>query len=158
MTGIGQDLGLLLLRLSGLYLAFGHGWGKVSQLASGGGRFIDGVRAMGFPFPEAFAWAAAAAEFGGGLLVAFGLLTRISAALAAFTMFIAVFARHHAHLRLLSTLGMAGASTTDLEQWGNPELAVTYLLLLAGVVLLGPGRFSIDHLFWDRPGHGRRRR
>jgi uncharacterized membrane protein YphA (DoxX/SURF4 family) len=33
-----RDLGLLILRLTGLYLAVGHGWGKIVGLASGQSR------------------------------------------------------------------------------------------------------------------------
>jgi uncharacterized membrane protein YphA (DoxX/SURF4 family) len=36
------------------------------------------------------------------------------------------------------------ASEETRRAWGNPELAIVYLLLCASVVLLGPGRFSID--------------
>ena len=156
MDGIWRDVGLLLLRLPGGYLALAHGWGKVVRLSTGeADRFIAVVRELGFPAPEAFAWAAAAAEFLGGLLVATGALTRVAAACGAATMFVAAFLRHHAHLQLLAPVGLTTASAQQLERWGDPEPALLYLLLLAGVTLLGPGRFSLDHLFWERPGRRR---
>ena len=45
-----SDVALLVLRLSGLGLAFAHGWPKVSSFIAGeGGRFIEGVERLGFP-------------------------------------------------------------------------------------------------------------
>jgi putative oxidoreductase len=140
-----NDLALLALRLSGLLLAVGHGWGKVAALASGnGGRFIESVAGLGFPAPGLFAWAAALGEFAGGLLVFVGLGTRYAAALAGFTMFVAAFFRHKAHLHLLVKLGLMQASEETLKGWGNPELALIYLLLMVSLVLTGPGRYALD--------------
>jgi putative oxidoreductase len=139
-----RDIGLLALRIAGLYLAVAHGYGKVVGLATGQGRFLQGVAEMGFPVPIVFAWAAALSEFAGGLLVALGLLTPWAAAFAAFTMVVAALGPHHALSQLLSSLGMAPVPEETLKGWGNPELAVAYLLIMVAVALLGPGRFSID--------------
>jgi len=146
-----NDVALLLLRLCGLFLAVGHGWGKVAMLSAGEGqRFIEGVAGLGFPAPALFAWAAALAEFGGGLCVALGLFTRYAAALAGFTMFVAAFFRHHAHHHLLVTLGLMSASEETLRSWGNPELALAYLLVMVALALLGGGRFALDSLIRKR--------
>jgi putative oxidoreductase len=148
-----RDVAVLILRLAGLGLALAHGWGKVAALAMGSGdRFVEGVASLGFPLPALFAWAAALAEFGGGLAVALGLGTRVAAGFAAFTMAVAAFGRHHAHELLLVKLGLAGATPDQLKAWGNPELALVYLALFLGVALLGGGRFSLD------AGLGRKRR
>jgi len=139
-----RDIGLLILRLAGLYLAVGHGWGKVTGLASGQSRFVEGVANMGFPMPVLFAWAAGLAEFAGGLAMALGLFTRWAALLAGCTMFVAAFVRHRALSQLLSWLGVAPATEEALRGWGNPELATIFLIVCVAVALLGPGRFSID--------------
>jgi len=44
----------------------------------------------------------------------------------------------------LARLGLAPVPEEALKAWGNPELALVYLLLFAAVALLGAGRFSID--------------
>lgn len=120
-----SDLGLLVLRLgAGLPLALAHGLGKLPP--SDG--FIEGTAEMGFPVPVLFAWAAALAEFAGGLLVAAGLLTRPAAVVAAFTMAVAAFVRHGG------------------DAFGDRELAIVYLVMLVAVALTGPGRFSLDAL------------
>jgi putative oxidoreductase len=139
-----RDLGLLILRLAGLYLAIGHGWGKVVGLASGESRFVEGVASLGFPVPIAFAWAAALSELVGGTAMALGLFTRWAAAFAATTMSVAAFLRHRAASQLLSWLGIAAASEESFKAWGNPELSTIYLLVCLAVALLGPGRFSVD--------------
>ena len=140
-----RDVALLILRLAGLGLALAHGWGKVVMLASGGGDgFTQAVAAMGFPMPGVFAWAAALAEFAGGLAVALGLATRPAAAAAAFTMAVAAFGRHHAHDRLLALVGLGQATPEQIKAWGNPELALLYLLALLTLALTGGGRFALD--------------
>ena len=139
-----REIGLLILRLAGLYLALGHGWGKVAGLAAGTSHFPEAVAAMGFPAPVVFAWAAGLAEFAGGLLVAAGLFTRWAAAFAAFNMFVAAFMRHHALRQLFGWLGLATISEETQKAWGAPELAIAYLVIMLSVALLGAGRYSID--------------
>lgn len=139
-----RDLGLLILRLAGLYLAIGHGWGKLVALASGQTRFVEAVANMGFPLPLLFAWAAALSECVGGIAIALGFFTRWAAVFAAGTMFVAAFVRHRAASHFLSWLGIAPASEESLKAWGNPELSTLFLIACLAVALLGPGRLSID--------------
>jgi putative oxidoreductase len=142
-----RDVGLLILRLAGLYLAISHGWSKVAGLASGQDGFVKGTAELGFPMPVLFAWVAALSEFLGGLLVTVGLGTRVAAAFAASTMAVAAFGRHHAHGRLLNALGIAPVSDEVLKGWGNPELALIYLLVFVAIACLGPGQWALDARF-----------
>jgi putative oxidoreductase len=142
-----DDLALLLLRLVGLALAFEHGWGKLTALATGeGGRFIQGTGALGFPMPGFFAWAAALAEFAGGLAVGLGIGTRVGAVFAAFTMGVAAFLRHHAAEQILVSLGLLAVPEETLKGWGNYELALAYFLPFAALALTGPGRFALERV------------
>ena len=142
-----QDVSLLLLRLCGLGLALLHGWGKVASLASGQGeRLIQGTSSLGFPMPVVFSWAAALSEFAGGLCVALGLGTRVAAGFAGFTMAVAAFGRHQAHRQLMVSLDLADISAETLQKWGKPEMALLYLVAFLALILLGPGRYSLDHI------------
>ena len=141
-----RDFGLLVLRLGGLLLLGYHGWGKLAALATGGGDgFVQGVTELGFPAPLVFAWAAALAESVGAVLLTVGLFTRVAAAGAAITMAVAAFARHHALDQALNALGIRAVAVEQLKEWGKPELALVYLLVFLGILLLGPGRYALDN-------------
>jgi putative oxidoreductase len=119
----GADFGLLILRwVAGLSLAFAHGMAKLPPSAG----FMSGVRHMGFPLPEVFAWAATFSEFLGGVLVALGLLTRPAALFALFTMGTAFFVRHQA------------------DAFDVKEKALLYGAAMLTILFTGPGRFSLD--------------
>ena len=143
-----KDVALLILRLAGLALALAHGWGKVEQLVWGDptGR-LESISRLGFPLPGFFAWCLALTEFGGGLLIASGLFTRIAASFAAFAMFVATFMQHRLHLHVLIALGMLSVPEETAERWGDPERAFLFLLIMLGLVLMGGGRLSLDYLF-----------
>ena len=123
------DAGLLILRVfAGVSLALAHGLGKLPP--SDG--FIKAVGELGYPLPFVFTWAAALAEFGGGLLLALGLFTRPSALLIAITMATAGFLRHAP------------------DPYGRKELAFLYLAVAILYVLAGAGRYSIDAMLRKR--------
>jgi len=123
------DLGLLWLRLfSGITIAFAHGIGKLPPKPG----LIETTGKLGFPLPELFSWAAGLAEFGGGILVAIGLLTRPAAAFLVFTMLVAAFGLHGA------------------DPFSDQELALLYSSIFFVYLLSGPGRFSLDALLRQR--------
>ncbi|WNG38696.1 DoxX family protein [Archangium violaceum] len=119
----GATLGWTVVRVVfGVSLAILHGLPKVT---GGMGRFADGVAALGFPYPIFFAWCAALAELVGGLLIALGLFTRPAAALAAFTMVVALY-RHRA------------------DPFARMELALLYFSVLFAAMFIGAGPYSLD--------------
>jgi putative oxidoreductase len=125
----GIDWALLLYRLGLGALFASHGWGKFFSGAEG---TIRSAEKMGFPLPELFGWAATLSEFAGGIMIMLGLLTRPWAALGAITMIVAAFIRH-----------------AD-DPWGKKELAVVYLVMMLVLFLTGPGRLSLDHLWFRK--------
>ena len=123
-----RDLGLLLLRVTiGLYLALGHGWGTITvgpeQWAGLGGTME--IFGLGFA-PTFWGFMAAFAEFFAALLVVIGLLTRPAALLLVINMGVA------------ATAHMTG--TID----GSPEMALLYGFVFLSLVLVGPGKYSVD--------------
>jgi putative oxidoreductase len=126
------DAGLLILRVvAGLAIALLHGLGKVPPSPG----FVGMIGGMGFPAPELFAWLAAIAEFGGGLLLAAGLLTRPAALLLFFHFAVVVLFVH------------AG------ESLGDRELPMMFWAIALQFLLTGPGRYSLDALIGrDRAG------
>ena len=123
------DLAMLLLRaFTGLALALAHGMGKLPPSA----RFVARVGDMGMPAPEAFAWMSAFAEFGCGLLLAVGLLTRPAALMVAGNMAIVVLLAH------------AG------DPFGPREKPLFFLVVALVFLARGAGRVSLDALLRGR--------
>lgn len=117
------DFGLMIVRVfAGLSLAFAHGMGKLPPSE----QFVTGVRGMGFPAPEAFAWLAALSEFAGGLLLALGLLTRPAALAIAITMGVAAFITHAS------------------DPFQKKELALFFLAVALCFLFSGAGKYSVD--------------
>ncbi|MEM1056052.1 MAG: DoxX family protein [Bacteroidota bacterium] len=122
-------LGLLILRVGlGVAMAVAHGYGKIPPSEG----FINSTAGLGFPMPVVFAWAAALAEFVGGLLIAIGLLTRPAAAALAFTMAVAFFGAHGG------------------DPFGERELAFVFGVGSLALMATGAGRFSVDALLAGR--------
>lgn len=119
------DLGLLLFRLFiGLAMAFAHGLGKVPPPE----QFVSGVAAIGFPLPVLFAWGAALSELIGGIFIAAGIFTRISALFLGFTMVIAGFVVHAA------------------DPFQVKEMSLLYLAACVLLIFTGGGKYSLDKI------------
>lgn len=81
-------------------------------------------------------------ELVGGLLIAFGLATRIAAFLSSGMMAVAYFKAH------------APGGFWPIQNEG--ELAVVYCFVFLAILFLGGGRYSLDHAIRaSRPAHGR---
>jgi putative oxidoreductase len=124
-AGPAADIGLLLLRIfAGLALAFAHGINKIPP----SDRFVLMIDGFGFPAPAFFGWMSGLAEFGGGILLALGLLTRPASALIVLNFAVAVLFAH------------AG------DPFSGRELPLLFFFIALMYVLTGPGRYSIDAL------------
>jgi putative oxidoreductase len=133
-----RDLGLLLLRLTVGGLLAGHGAQKLFGAFEGHG--IEGTgkffERMGLAPGERWAFAAGLGEMGGGLLTALGFLFPIGP------------------MTMLGTMAVAWGRA----HWGKPiwatsggaELPLTNMAVATALILIGPGRFSLDHLFGTR--------
>ena len=82
---------------------------------------------MGFPAPQFFAWAAGISEFGGGIFLALGLMTRPASLLIGTTMFAAAFIRH------------AG------DPFASKEKALLFFVTAVALTLIGAGKYSLDY-------------
>lgn len=129
---ISTDIGLLLLRGSfGLLMFAGHGMGKMQRLGEVGAPDFKFADPFGLGASFSFVLAALA-EGVASLMVALGLCTRAVALPLLITMCVAAFYAHYSD-----------------PVFGKPrskELALLFGTAFGAVMLLGPGRLSLDHL------------
>lgn len=136
-TGRLRDLGLLIIRLVvGFSVAAFHGYGKLT----GGSERWEGIGGsmsnLGITFfPVFWGFMAMFAEFFGAILIMLGLFTRPAAALLACTMLVAMIR----HLTLPADAPNAG--------WSGASHAMELFAVAIGLMLTGPGRFSISGRF-----------
>jgi uncharacterized membrane protein YphA (DoxX/SURF4 family) len=129
-----KDLGLLILRGTGLLLALTFGVQKIgwywSALHARKSFSSIGlaplIAKMGFPIPVALAIWITFNESIRAFLIGCGFLTRLLAASLA--------------------LGMAGALYTSVRLGEDWLRAALYLITFIALTFTGPGKFSLDHL------------
>jgi putative oxidoreductase len=126
------DFGLLFIRIALAVVFIYHGYGKITDIPGTAKMFHE---SLNIPMPMLSATLAALAEFGGGILVLVGLLTRLAVIPMIFTMGVAIFWVHW--------------PTFPFQDHGY-EYALVMALVLIGLGLLGPGRFSLDALIFRR--------
>lgn len=119
------NLVLFLMRIITGYAFILHGWGKIQ----------NPMNWMGpdSPVPGILQLLAAVAEFGGGIALILGLLTRLASAGLFVTMIVAMI--FHAII-----LGDPFVS----KGGGSYELSTIYILISLLFMVMGPGRISID--------------
>lgn len=105
-----------------------HGWGKIQSPFS--------WMPPGAPIPGFFQFLAALSEFGGGIALILGFMTRLAGAGLAFTMLVA--ASMHAFVMKDPFVNLTGGSSY--------ELALLYCSIAVMFLVIGPGKFSLDRL------------
>lgn len=128
------DGALLLMRLVVGIAFILHGWGKIQHPFSWMGE--------GAMFPGIIQSLAALSEFGGGIALVLGLVTRLGAFGIACTMFVAVCMH----------LFVFGDPFVNSGDGGSYELASTFFTVAVLLLIIGPGRFSLDRLFFGLRG------
>jgi len=106
------------------------GWGKLHNLSSVADFFLS----LNLPFPSQTAFFISCVEFFGGILLALGFLSRMTALVLTINMFVAyVTAVREALLAVFS----------DPDKF---YAAAPYTFLVASVIILlmGPGKFALD--------------
>jgi putative oxidoreductase len=127
-----NDAALLLLRIAyaALLLAF-HGasrFGRAADYVIHGESwpFVDVVTQLNFPMAPVFAVASALSESLGAAVIAAGLWTRPAAAIIALNMSVAIY--------------------NEARKGDSIELAALYLLGATWLLVVGPGKASLDRL------------
>ncbi|MFZ4792485.1 MAG: DoxX family protein [Blastocatellia bacterium] len=132
-------IGLLIARLvfgTGIAL---HGWGKIQH--------PFGWMGADAAVPPVIQALAALSEFGGGIALIIGLLTPLAMVGLGITMLTAIRMVHLAQ-------GHPFVATGGGRSY---ELAALYLTFAVLIIVLGPGRYSLDSLLFGRSGGVRRR-
>lgn len=141
MSKVTSDVAALILRLAAGAIFLPHGWSKVA--GDGNVNAFAADMAANYGIPSFLGYVAAYAEFVGAILLIVGLLTRLDALLLTGTMFVATFI-----VQLPDALYEVppGAIKIFVALKGI-ELPLAMFAISAAIVLTGPGRVSLDHLF-----------
>ncbi len=118
-----KDIGLALLRVGASAMLLTHGIPKFQKLIGGGKIEFGDPIGIG-PVPSLFL--AVLGEFVCPILIIIGFKTRWAAIPSAITMATAAFIVHKA------------------DPFGTKEKAFLFLLMFIVIILLGPGRYSMD--------------
>lgn len=137
---LGNSTGLLILRLGiGAYMLT-HGWGKLQMLL--GGQYDK------FPDPIGFGAAVSLvlivlAEFVCAILVMAGFATRLATIPVVIGMAVAALWAHGSD-------PWTAAEAAAINSPKSKEPAILFLICFLALLFTGPGKFSIDGLFWRR--------
>lgn len=133
-----QSLFLLAVRLYWGWQLAQNGWGKLHNLAN----VTEFFASLGLPAPGPTAVFVASFELVGGILLAAGLLSRITALGIVVDMLMAYLTADREAL------------LSFFSEPGKFYVADPYTFLFAGmfVLIFGPGKFSLDTLFGRRIG------
>lgn len=124
LTATATNLGLLLLRITAGGLMLHHGYQKFVNADAMKQKFMN---FMGLGVSTSV-YLAIFAEFFCALLILIGLFTRLASIPLIVTMCVALFMAHNG------------------EMFGDGEMAAIYLGMFLTLLIMGPGRFSVDGL------------
>lgn len=127
---VGQDIALLLARLILGFLLGAHGW---HRWVGGVGKLVTDLEALGLPQANLIAWGTTVFELVGGILLVFGLATRIVAILVV----------------IQNALIIAWIRWPEGVFVGDGGFELNALMVAIGLLLLafGAGRTGVDALF-----------
>jgi putative oxidoreductase len=133
------DASALILRIAAGLIFIPHGYSKVF---GSGGPSAFAADLPGYGVPAFLGYLAAYAEFFGAILLIVGILTRLDALLLAGTMFVAAFV-----VQLPDALrDPDGAGRRFFASMRAVELPLALFAIAMTLLLIGPGRFSLDAL------------
>lgn len=140
MTKVTTDVAALILRLAAGAIFLPHGWSKIT--AEGGTAAFAADMAANYGIPAFLGHLAPWTELAGGVLLIVGLLTRLDALLLAGTMFVAAFI-----VQLPEALyEVPPDAIKSFVVLRAIELPLAMFAACAAIVLIGPGRVSLDAL------------
>ncbi|CAZ98629.1 MULTISPECIES: DoxX family protein [Zobellia] len=116
-----KDIGLAFLRIAASSMMAVHGYGKLQMLINGAD-FADPIGIGSTPS----LFLAVLAELVCPVLIIFGFKTRWAAIPTAITMAVAAFIAHGA------------------DPFQKKEMALVYLTIFVTIMLVGPGKYSVD--------------
>lgn len=157
------------------------GYNKLTHFSDTAAWFGDPNWGLGLPMPELMVALAAGTEFFGAILLLFGLATRLVTIPLSITMLVAALSVHWqngwlaiadpnswlANEQVIASGEKLQAAQALLQQYGHYEwlissgklvvlnngieFAITYLLMLLALMVIGGGRYtSLDHLIAKR--------
>lgn len=124
-----KDLGLLITRLGvGIMFVFVHGGPKMMAGPDMWVKLGGAMGNLGVTFaPTFWGFMSAFAEFGGGILLILGFMTRPACALLCFNMVVAMMMHYAMH-----------------DTMATASHAIEVFFVFAGLLFVGPGKYSID--------------
>lgn len=130
-----HDQGLLVLRIGIGIMFMLHGFPKITGGPEAWTRLGGAIGILGINFFPAFwGFMAALSEFGGGLLLVLGLFTRSASFFLMVTMIVATLM----HI-------------SNGDSFGRFSHALESVILFFSLLLIGPGKFSLDSLLFKKP-------
>lgn len=140
MTKVTTDVATLILRLAAGAIFLPHGWSKIA--AEGGTAAFAADMAANYGIPTFLGHLAAWTELVGAILLIVGLLTRLDALLLTGTMFVATFI-----VQLPEALyEVPPDAIKSFVVLRAIELPLALFAMCLAIVLIGPGRVSLDAL------------